>query len=490
MTELRRLALSVVMPGFVGTTSPTWLRAAVAEGLGGVCLFGHNVETAVQVRELTDGLHALGAVLVASDEEGGSVSRLEVHDGSRWPGAAALGALDDPSTTMEVARGIGAQARAAGVDLVLAPVLDVGSEPDNPVIGVRSFGAGPGLVSRHGAAFVRGLAEAGVAACGKHFPGHGDTRTDSHLGLPVVGAAEATWRGRDLPPFAGAIEAGMPCVMTAHLVLSWLDPVPATLSPRVLRLLREELDFTGVIASDALDMKAISHRIGRGPAAVAAVAAGVDLVCLGNPAFPASYDDRAALEEVVDALVAAVRDGTLARERLVEASGRVAVLAAGFSGGESGPGAPTDLAAGIEVGVDVARRALAIRGDVRLRADPVVLTLPAELGMAAGERPSALLAELRRRRPRWAIQPVVQPDVAAEAAARAAADGGEVVVVVEGTAVRHDLVQAVLTVAPAAVIVYGSLRRDQDPGLRTIHTHGTGAASAVAVVGALLGAGS
>ena len=262
---LRRLALAVVLPGFVGTTVPDWLRRRLDDGLAGVCLFGQNVADDAQVTALGAALHDVRPdVLVTADEEGGSVTRLDAAAGSPWPGHASLGALDDLDVTEGVARGLGAAARERGVDVVLGPVVDVGSEPDNPVIGERSFGADPALVGRHGAAFVRGLQDAGVAACAKHFPGHGATRTDSHLDLPVIDVDEATWRARDLAPFADAVAAGVRCVMTAHVVVSCLDDVPATLSGRALGLLRTELGFDGVVLTDALDMRAISDGVGRG----------------------------------------------------------------------------------------------------------------------------------------------------------------------------------------------------------------------------------
>ncbi|MGA9746280.1 MAG: glycoside hydrolase family 3 N-terminal domain-containing protein, partial [Nocardioides sp.] len=327
---LRSLALSVVLPGFMGTTPPPWLRRALTEGLAGVCLFGHNVEGEDQVRALTRAVRdERPEALVASDEEGGSVTRLDAGLGSPWPGAATLGALDDPAATYEVALALGSHARSLGVDLVLGPVIDVNSEPDNPVIGIRSFGATTELVSRHGVAFVRGLGDAGVVACAKHFPGHGATTSDSHVDLPVLEVDESTWRDRDLPPFVAAVAAGVPALMTAHVVLRALDDVPATTSAVVLRVLRDELGFAGAVVSDALDMRAVSERLGRAGGAVAALLAGVDLLCVGNPAFPGGYDDAAALEEIVAAIVSAVEDGTLPLARLEEASARVASLPRG-----------------------------------------------------------------------------------------------------------------------------------------------------------------
>ncbi len=313
---LRRLASAVVLPGFPGVTVPPWLQQRLEHGLAGVCLFGQNVEGGPdQVRELTAALHAARpGMLITSDEEGGAVTRLDFGTGSPWPGHATLGALDDTDATTRVAAGLGARARDLGVDVVLAPVVDVGSEPDNRVIGERSFGADAELVSRHGAAFVRGLQSSGVAACAKHFPGHGATRVDSHVALPVIDVDEATYRARDLAPFAAAVDAGVRCVMTAHVVVRCLDDRPATMSGTVIGLLRDELGFDGVVLSDALDMRAISAGVGRAAGAVAALGAGVDLLCIGNPVFPEQYAAEAVLDEVVDAVERAVIDGSVAAQ--------------------------------------------------------------------------------------------------------------------------------------------------------------------------------
>jgi beta-N-acetylhexosaminidase len=463
-------ALPVLLPGFDGTTLPPWLERRLADGLAGVCLFGQNVESDEQLRDLTASVRGVrGCAVVASDEEGGSVTRMDLSTGSPWPGAATLGALDDLDATYDVARGLGARARDLGIDLVLAPVLDVNSEPDNPVIGVRSFGASTELVSRHGAAFVRGLQDAGVVACGKHFPGHGATRTDSHVGLPVLEVDERTWRERDLPPFEAAVAAGIGSLMTAHVVVRALDDRPATLSPTVLGLLRTELGFDGVVVTDALDMRAISGGVGRAAGAVQALAAGADLVCIGNPGYPEHYDSAAVLDEVATAVEKAVADGVLPAERLAEAAGRVAALQAVPS-----PGPAVSPASGVEI----ARRAVTVRGDVRLGPDAVVVATEAEAGYAAGRVPSALLAQLRERRPAWPVLEV--PDVPAER---------DVLVVVEGlrTSAADRVVRDVLAVRPDAVVVYGGLARPDDPGDRSVHTHGTGLATAVATVDLLLG---
>ncbi|HET7900664.1 MAG TPA: glycoside hydrolase family 3 N-terminal domain-containing protein, partial [Candidatus Nanopelagicales bacterium] len=210
-SELDRRAHRVLLPGFVGTTAPDWLLRRAERGLGGVVLFARNVTDPDQVSALAASLRGVRPeLLVAVDEEGGDVTRLEARSGSSYAGAAALGAADDVDLTRAVSAGIGAMLAGCGVDWTLAPVADVNSNPHNPVIGVRSFGADPELVARHVAAAVRGLQDdAGILACAKHFPGHGDTAVDSHLGLPVVAASPTELRTTHLAPFRAAIDAGV-----------------------------------------------------------------------------------------------------------------------------------------------------------------------------------------------------------------------------------------------------------------------------------------
>ncbi|HYI74538.1 MAG TPA: glycoside hydrolase family 3 N-terminal domain-containing protein, partial [Gaiellaceae bacterium] len=189
--ELERLAAACILPGFEGTRAPDWLRRRLADGLGGVVLYAWNVESRDQLRALTADLSAEREdVIVAIDEEGGDVTRLEADSGSSYPGNGALGVVDDVELTERVAASLGAELAAVGVNLDFAPVADVNTNAQNPVIGIRSFGADGELVARHVAAFVRGVQRAGVAACAKHFPGHGDTSVDSHLALPTVEAID------------------------------------------------------------------------------------------------------------------------------------------------------------------------------------------------------------------------------------------------------------------------------------------------------------
>jgi beta-N-acetylhexosaminidase len=316
---------AVLLPGFVGTTLPGWVAERLRGGLAGVCLYGENVVSVPQLTALVAEIRAVKPdAIVAIDEEGGDVTRVHYVDGSPYPGAALLGRLDDVELTASVGAAVAGELRGIGVDLNLAPVADVNSDPRNPVIGVRSFGADPALVARHVAAFTAAHEGAGVATSIKHFPGHGDTAADSHLALPIVDVALDVLRARDLPPFRAAIEAGARTVMTSHILLPQIDPArPATFSARILGdLLRGELGFDGVIITDALDMAgAAEFRHADGstgiPAAAArALAAGCDLLCLGTGGSAAQLDAIAAVVAGLDPA------------RLEAASARVVELAA------------------------------------------------------------------------------------------------------------------------------------------------------------------
>ena len=198
---------------FAGRQPPDWLRRWLDDGLGGVLLFASNIAGPQQLRALAAELRSHNPrVLIAADEEGGGVTRLEARTGSSYPGNAALGAVDDTGLTGRVAASIGAILAEGGVNLALAPVADLDAHPANPIIGVRSFGAEPGRVAAHTAAFVTGLQSHHVAACAKHFPGHGRADADSHLSLPVVGASLRDLRRTDLVPFRAAIDAGVRAV--------------------------------------------------------------------------------------------------------------------------------------------------------------------------------------------------------------------------------------------------------------------------------------
>jgi beta-N-acetylhexosaminidase len=328
--QLLRDAAAVLQPGFVNDDSgrvPDWVRRALTEdGLGGVAYYGRNIAaTPERTGELSAALRAENPhVLVAVDEEGGDVTRLDVATGSAFPGNYALGHVDDPDLTETVARQIGRSLWRAGINLNYAPDADLNTNPDNPVIGTRSFGSDPGVAARHVAAYVRGLQGAGVAGCAKHFPGHGDTAVDSHHGLPLVQHSDEEW-AKHLAPFRAAIEAGVKSVMTAHILAPRYDAeFPSTMSRKVLvDLLRGELGFTGLVVTDGIEMAAIADTFGIAEGTVLALAAGVDAVCVGG-----GLRDECDYLMLRDALVDAVRDGRLPAERLHDAATRVRELGA------------------------------------------------------------------------------------------------------------------------------------------------------------------
>ncbi|WP_091230608.1 glycoside hydrolase family 3 N-terminal domain-containing protein [Microbacterium sp. 3J1] len=327
--ELARLANGVLWPGFFGTEAPEWLLGELRDGLAGVVYFGQNIGDGLP-RLSDEILRANPAALIGIDEEGGSVTRLESATGSTLPGAAQLGRVDDVEATratgVELARRVG----AIGGNVVLGPVADVNTDPRNPVIGVRSFGSDEGLVSRHVVAEVEGIQSRPVAACVKHFPGHGDTHLDSHHALPVISLDIDEFERVHLEPFRRAVEAGVDSIMTAHIVVPEWGPEPATLNPRVLGMLRG-WGFEGVIITDALDMAAIRETVGLGGGAAAALAAGADLLCIGNPTNPGAAalpdQDRQDFLAARDGIVTALRDGSLSRERVEEAVQRNRALA-------------------------------------------------------------------------------------------------------------------------------------------------------------------
>lgn len=390
--ELRRVALGTLFPGFEGTTAPGWLLALVDEGLAGVVLFERNVDPDDpdgSVAALTAQLRQVRPdVLVAVDEEGGDVTRLDAGRGSSLPGAAALGVVDDPQLTSDVAAWLGGRLHAAGVSLNLAPVADVDADPRNPIIGIRSFGSRPDLVAAHVAAFVTGQQRSRVAATVKHFPGHGATVEDSHDTVPVVTASPEHLRRRELVPFRAAIAAGVQVVMSAHVQYPQLDDPPATLSRRILTdLLRGELGFEGVVMTDGLDMHAISQTVGHAEGAVGALLAGADAICIGGESA-----DAAVVERLVTAIGRAVRSGRLPVARLRDAAHRVVRLAS-WAGG---PAVEQPLTG---PGVEAATRAVRVGGEVRLSGPPLVLELHDEPTIASGTVPWAIGQPLAERLP-------------------------------------------------------------------------------------------
>jgi beta-N-acetylhexosaminidase len=398
---LGRLAEAILIPPFPGLSAPGWMLDALGRGLAGVTLFGQNISTPDQVSALTAILRSAvpgDDPVIAIDEEGGDVTRVAYADGSPYPGNAALGAVDDVALTQAVHRAIGADLAALGINFDLAPCADVLGTADSPAVGTRSFGADTGLVSRHTAAAVAGLQGACVAACTKHFPGHGRTGTDSHEAIATIEGGLADLRLVDLPPFEAAIRAGTLAIMPSHLRVPELTgDLPATVSAAAITgLLRGELGFTGVIVSDALEMRATRDTFGIPGAAVLAVAAGTDLLCLGRDG---SEDDYLAVR---DTLVAAVRDGALDGERLEEAADRVARLRGGLArarsaapaGDNAGPGVGLGIGpaagsavspmVGPAVGLVAARRAVRVSGPHQTLSHPVIIEVEPRENIAAG----------------------------------------------------------------------------------------------------------
>ncbi|MBP0457519.1 glycoside hydrolase family 3 protein [Streptomyces montanisoli] len=493
--ELRRLALSVLQPGFVGTEAPDWVLRAIGDGLSSVVLFTRNIASPAQVARLTAQLRSENpSLVIAIDEEAGDVTRIESATGSTRPGSFALGAVDDVELTESVARDLGRQLHAAGVSLDYAPSADVNSNPDNPIIGVRSFGVDTKVVSRHTGAWIRGLQSAGVAACAKHFPGHGDVAVDSHHGLPSYDASLDEIATQALPPFEAAMEAGVRAVMSGHLLVPAYDAgLPATLSRRILLgLLREELGFDGLVVSDAIEMGAVTDLYGIGGATVRAVDAGVDAICVGGESA-----EQATTELLVDSLTGAVASGALAEERLAEAAGRVAAFA-GWATGLS-RGVPVDPVSG-DIGYAAARRAVRLSGPshgvLPLAAAPHVVELVPATNLAIGkETPWGVAAPLRERLPGTTFVRAHQDELLDGSTfladhALAPASGRPLVVVVRDAA-RHPWMARALTelssARPDAVVVEMGLPGASAPGAVRICTLGATAASGVAAAEVLAG---
>jgi beta-N-acetylhexosaminidase len=290
-----------------------------------VCLFGSNIRSDDQVAALIARLRAVAPYTIVSvDEEGGDVTRLAHAQGSPYPGNAALGAVDDPELTERVYHAMGADLGPLGFTVDFAPSGDVNSVDDNPVIGTRSFGADPELVSRHTAAAVRGLHRAGLAACVKHFPGHGGTNGDSHVEVATVDVPLDVLHKRELAPFVAAIKAGVEVVMTGHVRVPVVTgDAPATLSRAALTdLLRGELGFDGVVVTDSMEMAPIRATVGMAEGAALALAAGADLLCTGG-----ELRGRHIVEPMVEGIVGAVEDGRLPEERVADAAARIRTLA-------------------------------------------------------------------------------------------------------------------------------------------------------------------
>ncbi|MGV2967994.1 beta-N-acetylhexosaminidase [Paenibacillus sp. AGC30] len=292
--------------------------------VGGVIYFRRNVESVDQLTRLSAELQDMAAeagvlpLMISVDQEGGMVARIDKEGMTQVPGNMALGATGNPEYTLECAQILGRELKSIGIDMNLAPVVDVNNNPLNPVIGVRSYGEHAESVAAHGVAAITGYQSQGIAATAKHFPGHGDTAVDSHLGMVTVPHDRNRLEQMELLPFRKAIEAGVDAIMTAHVMFPSIEPepIPATLSHKVLTgLLREEMGFEGIIITDCLEMHAISKPYGVAEAAVRAVEAGADLILVSHTL----QDQVAALEAIVEA----VRTGRISEEVIHQAVERI-----------------------------------------------------------------------------------------------------------------------------------------------------------------------
>ncbi|WEB40490.1 glycoside hydrolase family 3 protein [Streptomyces yunnanensis] len=495
---LTRDALAVLQPGFTGTTAPDWLLHRLDEGLTTVALFGRNVHDPEQLAALSGRLRDVREdLLIAIDEEGGDVTRLEVRGGSSFPGNLALGAVDDTELTRAVARELGRRLADCGINVNWAPSADVNSNPANPVIGVRSFGAAPDLVARHTAAYVEGLQSAGVAACTKHFPGHGDTATDSHHDLPRITADLTTLQERELVPFRAAVAAGTRAVMSAHILLPALDAErPATLSPAALHgLLRAPvteggLGFDGLIVTDGIEMRAIAATYGIERGSVLALAAGADAICVGG-----GLADEDTVLRLRDALVRAVREGELPEERLADAAARVRALAHWTTGAGAGEG----IAPAPGIGLAAARRALRLTSAAPcapLTGPAYVASFTPLANIAVGdETPWGVAAELSRLLPGTETAAYAAEDAAAGPRALVdtllTAAGERPVVAVVRDLHRHpwmaDALHALLTARPHTAVVEMGVPQAPPQGTPHLATHGAARVCAQAAAEALTG---
>ncbi len=348
--------------GFDGSRSE--IDAALALGVGGFILFGG---TADAVASLTAELHRRSRhpLLIGADLERGAGQQF--GGATPLPPLAVFGALNEPALSRRAGAVTAREARALGVNWVYAPVADLDVEPENPIVGTRAFGRDPVKVATHVRAWIEGCREGGALACAKHFPGHGRTTTDSHLGLPRVNAPRSTLE-TDLTPFRAAIETGVEAIMTAHVAYPALDPsgLPATLSPAILGdLLRGELGHEGLVVTDALIMKGVLADAGEGEAAIRALEAGCDALL-----YPRQ------LEPTLEAVRGAV-GGRLPRTRIEEAVGRVAAAAERAAGSVAAGSGGDDAAWALDVAV---RGVYAVRGDPRCAGEVEVLVVDDDVG--------------------------------------------------------------------------------------------------------------
>ena len=314
--------------GFVGTKVTSEISEMIKDyHVGGIIYFRRNIKSLIQVSNLSNELQVLSInqrmglpLIISTDQEGGIVHRL--IGGTHFPGSMVLGATKNVELAKRTGQAIAKELKTLGINMDFAPVLDVNCNSLNPVIGVRSFGEDPFWVAKLGVAFIKGVQAEGIIACGKHFPGHGDTVVDSHLSLPVVKHDRNHLEKVEFYPFIQAIQAGVDSIMTAHVCFPSIEPkedIPATLSYNVLtNLLRKELGYTGIIITDCMEMKAIADGFGTSEGAIMSIKAGSDIVLVSH----SINKQKQAIEMVIEA----VRKGEISEERINQSVLRILKL--------------------------------------------------------------------------------------------------------------------------------------------------------------------
>lgn len=469
------IAHGVLMPGFPGTHLPSWIEDALQAGLAGVILFAENVPDLTTATALTRTIHQLnpGAV-ISADEEGGDVTRLQAQEGSSLPGNAALGAIDDVELSFQVGKTYGELISQVGIDLALSPNLDVASEPCNPVIGVRSFGASPMLVAQHGHAFAQGLHHAGVSSCGKHFPGHGATTQDSHLDLPRLDASLELMHLRDIPPF---VHAQTDAIMTGHLHLPAIGPEPASLTSWTYKQIRH-LGHEGPILTDALGMRAITNSYEIGEACVRALEAGADLLLLDAPHMRNAEEDFII---AVRAIEHAVTRGRLKEEHLQKSAKRNALLRHGKqSATPANRSSSHTLQRLSQLGWEIATRALNTVGDVRAHDPIAIIDVRQHVSYAIEESQNPLMVAFTQAGANASLWPLgVEID-----------QHRQVVILTRnalGNKAENQMLHEALRCHPEAIVMHVGTVSAAPFATRLINTHGSGRPNLLAAVHRILG---
>lgn len=388
MRSIRPLDQSILTtfsPGFGGATVPEWIKPWLENGLGSVTLFASNTPNFETTANLILDLRSYNPkVLVAIDEEGGDVTRLFVREGSRYPTPALLGQCDDEELTTRSYNSMGIILKDLGIDITYAPVADVVAVESNPIVGVRSFGMSTDVVTRHVSAAIKGLQNAGIGACVKHFPGHGAVLEDSHHDLPRIKSTFADYENYHIRPFIEAINSGVSAVMIGHLVIESIDPeMPASLSSKVINeFLRKTLKFSGLVVTDALDMGAVGGPSKIHESALKALVAGADLLC-----FSGMGDQSQFVAASLECISEAVQSGKFNVDTLTEQIDRV-----------RGWKHPKIVDTPSKKGIDLREliQGFEISGDVELPAEPVnLIEIGTKPTIAAGDVSWGIHRELR-----------------------------------------------------------------------------------------------